>query len=175
MRTDNSLAAVVPYGHFLDGGEVYLRGRGLMSAYELGGLSLASASKAELAAAAARLVEALRHLGTNDMVQIIFHRLPATEYPERSFPSRAAKLIDGERREQFAAQNYWRTLRRIYFTTQTEAVVPSHVRSAVFAAGHWNPNTDLTLQRFRERQANVIDALGGTIALRRLTPARPCE
>ena len=31
MRTDNSLAAIVPYGHFMDGGEVYLRGRGLMT------------------------------------------------------------------------------------------------------------------------------------------------
>jgi len=170
MRTDDSLAAIVPYGHFLDGGEVYLRGRGLLSAYELGGLSLASASKAELAAAVARLVAALRHLGTNYMVQVIFHRLPATEYPERSFPSRAARLIDDERREQFAAQNYWRTLRRIYFTMQMEAAVPSHVRSAVFAAGHWNPNADLILQGFRECQANTLDALGGTIALRRLTP-----
>lgn len=170
MRTDNSLAAVVPYGHFIDGGEVYLRGRGLMSAYELGGLSLASASKAELAAAVERLVEALRHLGTNDMVQVIVHRLPATKYPERSFPSRAARLIDDERREQFAAQNYWHTLRRIYFTTQMEAAVPSHVRSAVFSAGHWNPKADLILQRFRERQANVLDALGGIIPLRRLAP-----
>ena len=115
-------------------------------------------------------MEALRHLGTNDMVQVIVHRLPATEYPEQSFPSRAARLIDHERREQFAAQNYWRTLRRIYFTTQMEAAVPSHVRSAVFSAGHWNPKADLILQRFRERQANVLDALGGTIPLRRLTP-----
>ncbi|HTT77850.1 MAG TPA: hypothetical protein VMF50_17945 [Candidatus Binataceae bacterium] len=45
MSTDNSLAAVVPYGHFLDGGEVYLRGRGLMAAYELGGLTLESAKQ----------------------------------------------------------------------------------------------------------------------------------
>ena len=124
-------------------------------------------SRAELAAAAAGLVEALRHLGTNDMVQVIFHRLPATEYPERSFPSHAAQLIDEERRRQFEAKNYWRTLSRLYFTTQMEAVVPSHVRSAAFAAGHWNPKADLILQGFCECQANVLDALGGTIALRR--------
>jgi len=171
MRTDDSLAAIVPYGHFLDGGEVYLRGRGLMAAYALGGLSLESASRAELAAAAERFVAALRQLGTNYMVQVIFYRLPATGYPQRSFPSRAARLIDGERREQFAAQNYWRTLSRLYLTAQLEAAVPRHVRSAVFSAGQWNPGADLILQRFRELQANVIDALGGTIPLRRLALA----
>ncbi len=136
MRTDDSLAAVVPYGYFTPKGEVYLRGRGLMAGYELHGLSLEASTKADLAAAADRLVEALRHLGTNDMVQAIFHRLPATAYPERHFPSRAASLIDEERRRQFEAENYWRTLSRLYITTQIEAAVPSPYSLGVcFRAG----------------------------------------
>jgi hypothetical protein len=40
----------------------------------------------------------LYHLGTNDMVQILFHRQPAPEPPHREFPCRAAALVDVERR-----------------------------------------------------------------------------
>jgi type IV secretion system protein TrbE len=169
MPTDESLAAIVPYGHFTDSGEVYLRGRGLMAAYEMRGLSLEASSRAELAVASEQLVRAFRHLGTNYMVQAIFHRLPATTYPERRFPSRAAWLIDDERRHQFAAENYWRSLCRLYITMQNEAVVPSHIRSAVFstAATAGSPNAELSLKGFRECCAKVEDTFGGTIGLRR--------
>jgi type IV secretory pathway VirB4 component len=120
LPTDESLAAIVPYGHFTDSGEVYLRGRGLMAAYEMRGLSLEASSRAELAVASEQLVRAFRHLGTNYMVQAIIHRLPATVYPERRFPSRAAWLIDDERRHQFAAENYWRSLCRLYIRCKTK-------------------------------------------------------
>src|SRR5271170_7320402 len=113
MKTDDSLAAIVPYGYFTPEDEVYLRGRGLMVGYELEGLPLEASTSGELANAADRLVEVFRHLGTKDMVQVIFRRLPATEYPARSFTSRAAYLIDQERRRQFEAEQYWRKLSRL--------------------------------------------------------------
>jgi hypothetical protein len=52
------------------------------------------------------MIEAMRHLGTNDMVQSIFHRLPHLDYPQRDFPSQAARLIDRERRTQFEAEDH---------------------------------------------------------------------
>ncbi|HEX4209356.1 MAG TPA: hypothetical protein VHY56_03110, partial [Candidatus Binataceae bacterium] len=109
-------------------------------------------------------------LGTNDMVQAIFHRLPHLEYPDRDFPSKAARLIDQERRAQFEAEDYWRMLGRLYITTQIESPNRSRVHSAMFGGGKWDPSLRLVLDRFRERLANFQDALGGTIEPRRLTP-----
>jgi len=168
MKTDNSLASVVPYGSFTSEGEVYLRGRGLMVGFEFCGLPLESSSPAQLAGAADRMVEAMRHLGTDDMLQVQFYRLPHLSYPDREFPSGAARLIDDERRSQFEAENYWRMLSRLYVTTQVESVAQSHIRSALFGSGDWNPHVDQVLQRFRERMKAFQDALGGTINLRRL-------
>jgi type IV secretory pathway VirB4 component/type IV secretory pathway TrbD component len=168
MKTDNSLASVVPYGSFTPEGEVYLQGRGLMVGFEFRGLPLESSSAAQLASAADRMVEAMRHLGTNDMLQAQFYRLPHLAYPDREFPSGAARLIDDERRSQFEAENYWRTLSRLYITTQVESVAQSRIRSALFGSGDWNPHVNQVLQRFRERLMAFQDALGGTIDLRRL-------
>src|SRR5580704_19611337 len=93
MKTDNSLASVVPHGSFTSEGEVYLRGRGLMVGFEFRGLPLESSSPSQLAGAADRMMEAMRHLGTNDMLQAQFHRLPQLAYPDREFPTSAARLI----------------------------------------------------------------------------------
>ncbi len=171
IPTDDSLGAVVPYGHFTDEGEVYLRGRGLMRAYEMHGLSVEASSKQELAAAVQRLVGAFSHLGTNDMVHAMFHRLPATEYPERRFPSRAARLIYEERRKQFEAEHYWWTLKRLYITTQDESALKSRTRSALFSAGGSasTPSFELKRQRFNQRLTSVEDAAAGTLGLRRLS------
>jgi type IV secretory pathway VirB4 component len=170
MKTDNSLASVVPYGSFTSEGEVYLRGRGLMVGFEFRGLPLESSSTAQLVSAADRMVEAIRHLGTDDMLQAQFYRLPHhLSYPDREFPSGAARLIDDERRSQFEAENYWRTLSRLYITTQVKSVAQSRIRSALFGSGDWNPHVNQVLQRFRERLMAFQDALGGTIDLRRLS------
>jgi type IV secretion system protein TrbE len=169
MKRDNSLASQLPYGSFTPEGEVYLRGRGLMAGFEFRGLPLESSSPDELAAASRRMVEALRHLGTSDMVQAQFHRLPHLAYPDRSFPSEAVRLIDDERRAQFEAENYWRLLSRLYITMQIESAGRSRVHSAMFGSGRWDPSLSLVLARFRERLANFTDALGGTLELRKLT------
>ena len=55
-----------------------------------------------------------------------------------------------------------------HVTTQVESVAQSHIRSALFGSGDWNPHVDHILQRFRERVKAFQDALGGTIDLRRL-------
>jgi type IV secretion system protein TrbE len=167
---DKSLASIIPYGHILDDGTVYLRGRGWMIGFEFHGLPWESSTQAQLESASERMTEAMRHLGTNDMLQAIFHRLPSTHYPDRTFPSEAARLIDEERRQQFEAEHYWQTRSRLYVTTQIESVVRSGLRSAVFGTDGWRPHIDLVLQRFRERIQKFQDALGGTIELRRLTP-----
>ncbi len=118
---DRSLAAVLPYGHFVDDGEIYLRGKGLMVGYEMHGMSVEGSSRQETEAQAQRLGRAISHFGSNDMLQCIFQRRPAIEYPERHFPSCGAQMIDEERRRQFAEQKYWHTDALLYATTQQES------------------------------------------------------
>jgi hypothetical protein len=170
MIKDKSLASIIPYGHILDDGTVYLRGRGWMIGFEFHGLPWESSTQAQLESASERMTEAMRHLGTNDMVQAIFHRLPSVHYPQRDFPSEAARLIDEERRSQFESEHYWQTRSRLYVTTEIESVARSGLRSAVFGTDGWRPHVDLTLQRLRERVQKFQDSLGGTIELRRLPP-----
>jgi hypothetical protein len=78
--------------------------------FEFRGLPLEASSPTNLRAATNRIVEAFRHLGTNDIVQPIFHRLPQLAYSERDFLSSGARLVDQERRVQFESESYWRTL-----------------------------------------------------------------
>src|SRR5712691_10931550 len=111
---DKSLASVLPYGHFIGDGEIYLRGKGLLVGCEFHGLSLESGSDQQTGAAAQRLARAMSYFGSGDMLQCIFYRLPATRYPARQFPSRAARMVDDERRQRFEAGEYWRTIPRLY-------------------------------------------------------------
>jgi type IV secretion system protein TrbE len=169
---DKSLASIIPYGHILDDGAVYLRGRGWMIGFEFHGLPWESSSEAQLTAASERMTEAMRHLGTGDMVQAIYHRLPSTHYPKRDFPSEAARLIDEERRQQFESEHYWQTRSRLYVTTEIESVARSGLRSAVFGTDGWRPHIDLVLQRFQERIQKFQDALGGKIKRKEITLER---
>ncbi|HVN90977.1 MAG TPA: hypothetical protein VMT61_14270 [Candidatus Binataceae bacterium] len=170
---DDSLGAVVPYGAFLDDeGDIDLRGWGTMRSYGLRGFSPESTSSAEIAAASIRLAAALGQLGTNDMLHVIYHRLPATNYPERALPTRAAQLIDAERRAQFTAENYWLVLGRLYLTHQHESALAGGVKAKVFASGQTSmqPRRELMQSRTRQLWANFEDAAADTLDLQRLTP-----
>jgi type IV secretion system protein VirB4 len=152
----------LPYGHFVDDGEIYLRGKGLMVRYEMHGMSVEGSSQQETEAQAQRLGRALSHFGINDMLQCIFQRRPAIDYPERCFPSRAGCMIDQERRRQFAEQKYWRTDALLYATTQQESPVQSGLKARFFSSqgGASYTNFDLWRQRFHQRLTAFEDACG---------------
>ena len=66
------LADRLPYGYFTDEGEIRLRHGGLLCGYEIHGLSLEASSADDIAAACERLQAALVHLGTNDMLHVVY-------------------------------------------------------------------------------------------------------
>src|SRR3954452_22508899 len=68
------------------------------------GPDLESATPAELVAAAARLNNALRRLGSGWAVFAEAQRNPATCYPESIFPDPISALVDLERKAQFQEQ-----------------------------------------------------------------------
>jgi type IV secretory pathway VirB4 component len=158
---DKSLASVLPYGHFIGDGEIYLRGKGLLVGCELHGLSLETDSDQNTRAAAQRLARAMSHFGTGDMLQCIFYRLPATRYPARQFPSRAARMVDDERRQRFEAGEYWRTIPRLYVTHQFESALQNRAKAAFFSAERsTQANIELHRERFHQRLTGFRDAAG---------------
>ena len=161
IPVDKSLGAVVPYGHFIEDGEVYLRGRGLMVGYELHGLSIEASSVQQVSAAAQCLARAMSYFGNNDMLHCIFYRLAATCYPTRQFPSRAARMIDDERRARFEAANYWQTRRRLYITRQFESAIRSRTKAAFFSSSEISAaSLQLQRERFHQSLSGFEDACG---------------
>jgi hypothetical protein len=116
LPVDRSFADALPYGLFCGEGELFLIPGGLMVGWEIRGDDYESASRAQIDGACDQLAAAYAHLGDGDLTHMIFQRIPVPHYPQRHFPTRAARLIDDERRDAFEAGRYWKTLARFYLT-----------------------------------------------------------
>ncbi len=169
---DDSLGAVVPYGAIDAAGDIDLRGQGIMRSYGMRGFSPEGTAKEEVAAVATRLAAGMSQLGTGDMIHVIGHRLPATAYPEREFPTRAAWLIDAEHRAQFTTNHYWRTQLSLYLTHQYESALAGGVKAKLFASGQAStrPREELMQAQTRQLWASFEDAVADTLGLYRRTP-----
>ena len=115
------LPDILPYRSFVDGGEVDLRGDGLMVGYELTGPSPETCSETQVASRSQQLADAFRHLDTGDSVHVIYHRLPASVPPLDSFSTQAAALVNQEQRVQFEQEGHWLTPTRLYLAHHYEA------------------------------------------------------
>ena len=175
--TNSWLADKIPYYGFVDDGIMRLRAGGTMLGSEVCGQSIEATSSAELEATTGRLAGAMAHLGTGDFLHAIFHRLEALDYPRRSLGSRAGRLIDDERRRQFAEAKYYRSLMRIYLSNQDETAAVNHLKAFLFAstAERIGESQKLQRRRFLHRAQNWKDAfplplqpLGSTAMLRDL-------
>jgi hypothetical protein len=107
------------------------------------------------------------------MVQVIYHREPAPEPPERQIVNRAAALVDQERRAQFTAENHWLTPTRLYLSHQFDPPVRSLLKAALFATN--GPQRQTRNELLREyalnRFAAFEDAAASAVTLTRLSPA----
>jgi len=105
------------------------------------------------------------------MAQVIYHRLPAPDPPERQFPSHAAALVEAEHRAQFAAESHWLTLARLYLTHQFEPPVKHFFRAALLATN--GPQRQARHELLREyalaRFAAFEDAAASGVGLTRLS------
>jgi type IV secretion system protein VirB4 len=169
---DDSLPAVLPYRGFFPDGTLDLRGNGVTVGYALSGPSPESSTLADVASCSRQFAGALLHLGTGDMVQVLFHRLPAIEPPERDFSYRAAALVDAERRAQFETESHWITLTRLYLTHQFENPLKSWLRAAMLAGNgpHRQARDDLLREYALNRFAAFEDAAASAVSLTRLSP-----
>ncbi len=170
-RIDHSLADLVQASAFVDEGEAFLKPGGLMVAWEIRHDDFESLSAEEVDAICERFEGALGQLGDMDMLHVVHHRLPAPNYPEREFPTRAAALVDAERRAAFDSERYWVTKSRIYLSRYFPPEAKARLSSAFFAGAGTSggpASWRYEIERFRERARGFGDALSGTAKVRRL-------
>jgi type IV secretion system protein VirB4 len=168
---DTSLPARLPWRGFLNEGELDDRGNGITIGYQVTGPSPEVSDLADLASRSRQLASAFVHLGTGDMAQFIYHRVPAPEPPARDFAHRAAALVDVERRAQYAAENHWLTPTRLYLSHQFDPPVRGLLDAAIFAtnASQRQPRNELLREYALNRFAGFEDAASTAVNLRRMS------
>lgn len=174
-RVDHSLADLAQISAFSAEGEAFLKPGGLMVAWEMRPEDFESQSAEEVDAICERFEHALGQLGDMDMLHVVHHRLPAPNYLEREFPTRAAALVDAERRAAFGNERYWITKSRIYLSHYFPAEAQARLSSAFFAgagASTGGASWQYEIDRFRERARAFGDALSGVAQVRRLDSAQ---
>ena len=132
-RIDHSLSDIVQVSAFLSEGEAFLKPGGLMVASELRHDDFESLSREEVDALCERFEQALGQSGDRDLLHLVYDRLPAPHYPEREFPTKAAALVDAERRAAFGNERYWVNRSRIYFSHYFPPEANARASSAFFA------------------------------------------
>ncbi len=172
--TDHSLSDMVQVGAFAGEGEGFLKPGGLAVAYDLRHDDFESLAPEEIDAICERFEQALGLLGDNDLVHIVHHRLPAPGLQVREFPTRAAGLVDAERRAAFGSERYWLIRSRLYWSHYFPPETKTRLSAAFFASdgtaggpASWQHE----IERFRERAKAFADALSGVARVRRLTSA----
>jgi type IV secretion system protein VirB4 len=172
-RIDHSLADIAQASAFLGQGEAFLKPGGLMVAWEVRHDDFESLSGEEVEAIGEHYEQGLGQLGDMDMLHVVHHRLPAPNYSEREFPTRAAALVDAERRAAFGDERYWVTSSRIYLSHYFPPEAKARASSAFFAGSGAESSSSwqYEIDRFRERARAFGDGLSGVARVRRLTSA----
>ena len=95
------LADFLPWAALIAPGVVLNKDGSFQRTAHFRGPDLDSAVPAELVGVAGRLNNALRRLGSGWAIFVEAQRLPASTYPESSFPDAASSLVDAERKAAF--------------------------------------------------------------------------
>jgi type IV secretion system protein VirB4 len=95
------LPDLLPWAALVDVGVVLQKDGLLQKTLAFRGPDLASSSPSELVSGIARLNNALRRFGSGWTLYVEAQRSVAGTYPEATWPSAAACLLDGERRDNF--------------------------------------------------------------------------
>lgn len=95
------LADFLPWAALVSKGIVLNKDGSFQRTARFRGPDLDSSTPAELVAVTARMNNALRRLGSGWAIFVEAQRLPASAYPDSSFPDPVSTLVDLERKEQF--------------------------------------------------------------------------
>jgi type IV secretory pathway VirB4 component len=170
----DSFTDLIPYASMDEAGVVRLRPGGSMVGFEVTGPNAEATSDPELEARAKAITNSIRHLGTGDMIHFIAHRVAAVDYPQREFPTAAARMIDAERARQFHDAKYYRTLNRWYISNEDESAVANRLKAMFFASTEHRAAESRELQRarFLHRVQSWEDTVAKVLHPRRMSPAQ---
>jgi len=162
------LPDLLPWAALVDDGIVLTKAGGFMAAWEYRGPDLDSATPDELKVMAARVNSALK-LGDGWVIHCDAIRAPAPGYaPGGSFPDRTTRLIDEVRRLAHEDIQVGYTSR--YVLTVTWFPMPDAANRAadLFIEGRQTGTAARSLERFKERVAEVEGRLSSLLQIRRL-------
>ena len=103
-RTSSRLVDFLPWAALAGPGVVLNKDGSFQRTARFRGPDLDSAVQAELVAAAGRLNNALRRLGSGWAIFVEAQRHPVSDYPSSHFPDPASALVDAERKADFEGE-----------------------------------------------------------------------
>jgi type IV secretion system protein TrbE len=161
------VADLVNWAFMVDDGVILMKDGALLSAFAYRGPDVSSATDAEREALSRTVSDALLAYGDDWCWHVDAIRRPAAPYPASSFPARAARLIDDERRAAYDSAG------RRFETTYVLSVAwlpPSEVDSraqALFVSGRRSSRVDwdALLSVYRRSLATLSDRLASRLVL----------
>ncbi|MEM7500104.1 MAG: conjugal transfer protein TrbE, partial [Pseudomonadota bacterium] len=118
-RKPRLLADFLPWAALVGEGLVLNKDGSLQRSARFRGPDLDSATPAELVAVANRLNGALRRLGSGWTLFTEAQRIPATAYPESTFPDAVSALVEAERKAQFEGGSEGDTTRAAHYESRS--------------------------------------------------------
>ena len=142
-----------------------------MVGYNFTGPSPEISDAAELHERSRQFAAALVHLGTGDTLHAIYHRLPAPLPHQHTFSSRAAALVEAERRAQFVNEDHWLTPTRLYLSHQHETVARTILEAVLNASDmpERQARNELAREYALQRFAAFEDAASAAVGLQQMS------
>jgi type IV secretion system protein TrbE len=163
-RTSDRLADFLPWAALIADGVVLNKDGSFQRTACFRGPDLDSAVPAELVAVAGRLNGAFRRLGSGWAIFVEAMRMPASDYPESTFPDPASALVDAERKAAFEEDGaHFESSYFLTFLYLPPAEEVSRTERLLYEGRERAPNADAReqLRSFVDRTDRILQLLDG--------------
>jgi len=163
-RTSDRLADFLPWAALIADGVVLNKDGSFQRTARFRGPDLDSAVPAELVAVAGRLNGAFRRLGSGWAIFVEAMRVPASDYPESTFPDAASALVDAERKAMFEEDGaHFESRYFLTFLYLPPAEDAAHAERLLYEGRERGPNAGAQeqLHGFIDRTDRILQLLDG--------------
>jgi len=163
-RTSDRLADFLPWAALIADGVVLNKDGSFQRTARFRGPDLDSAVPAELVAVAGRLNGAFRRLGSGWAIFVEAMRVPASDYPESTFPDAASALVDAERKAMFEEDGaHFESRYFLTFLYLPPAEDAAHAERLLYEGRERGPNAvaQEQLHGFIDRTDRILQLLDG--------------
>lgn len=163
-RTSDRLADFLPWAALIADGVVLNKDGSFQRTARFRGPDLDSAVPAELVAVAGRLNGAFRRLGSGWAIFVEAMRVPASSYPDSTFPDAASALVDAERKATFEEDGaHFESRYFLTFLYLPPAEDSARAERFLYEGGQHGPNANAweQLHGFIDRTNRILQLLDG--------------